>query len=110
LPCISWPWFDLQLDALNSCSFTYNTFIKVLFMFQAVSRSLINVLYVNKQEFSASSWRPNQGYTEMQGQPTIKMYFLVYLSVSLFPNSYLILFWEFYFLIFFHSLYMPKPT
>jgi len=24
--------------------------------------SLINVLYVNKQEFSASSWRSNQGY------------------------------------------------
>jgi len=27
---------------------------------------------VNKQEFSASSWRSNQGYTEMHGQPTIK--------------------------------------
>ena len=31
-----------------------------------------NVLYVNKQEFSASSWRSNQGYTKMHGQPTIK--------------------------------------
>jgi len=31
------------------------------------------VLYVNKQEFSASSWRSNQGYTKMlHGQPTIK--------------------------------------
>jgi len=27
---------------------------------------------VNKQEFSASSWRSNQGYTKMHGQPTIK--------------------------------------
>jgi hypothetical protein len=37
----------LQLDAQNSCLFTYNTFILIL----------INVLYVNKQEFCASSWR-----------------------------------------------------
>jgi len=28
---------------------------------------------VNKQEFSASSWRSNQGYTKMHGQPTIKI-------------------------------------
>jgi len=27
---------------------------------------------MNKQEFSASSWRSNQGYTKMYGQPTIK--------------------------------------
>jgi len=27
---------------------------------------------VNKQEFSASSWRSKQGYTKMHGQPTIK--------------------------------------
>jgi len=27
---------------------------------------------VNKQEFSASSWRSYQGYTKMHGQPTIK--------------------------------------
>jgi hypothetical protein len=33
---------DLQLDAQNSCLFTYNTFIYVL--------------YVNQQEFCASSW------------------------------------------------------
>jgi len=31
------------------------------------------VLYVNKQEFSASSWRLNKGYTKMHGQPTIKI-------------------------------------
>ena len=37
----------------------------------------------------------------------LAIYFLVYLSASLFPNSYIILFWEF---IFFHFLYMPKPT
>jgi len=29
--------------------------------------------YVNKQEFSASSWRSNQGYTKMHGQPTIEI-------------------------------------
>ena len=28
---------------------------------------------MNKQEFSASSWRSNQGYTKMHGQPTIKI-------------------------------------
>ena len=38
----------LQLDAQNSCLFIYNTFI---------IRILINILYVNKQEFCASSWR-----------------------------------------------------
>ena len=37
-------------------------------------RSLINLLYVNKQEFSATSWRSNQGYTMMHGQPIIKIY------------------------------------
>jgi len=31
------------------------------------------MLYVNKQEFSASSWRSDQGYTKMHGQPTIKI-------------------------------------
>jgi len=35
-----------------------------------MQRSLINVLYVNKQEFGASSWRSSQGYTKMHGQPT----------------------------------------
>ena len=34
-------------------------------------------------------------------------HFLVNLSIFLFPNSYIILFWEF---IFFHSLCTPKPT
>ena len=48
---------DLQLDAQNSCLFTYNTFILILI--------LINVLYVNKQEFCASSWRSNQGYCKV---------------------------------------------
>jgi hypothetical protein len=28
---------------------------------------------LNKQEFSASSWRSNQGYSKMHGQPTIKI-------------------------------------
>jgi len=27
---------DLQLDALNSCLFTYNTFIKILYMFRTL--------------------------------------------------------------------------
>jgi hypothetical protein len=31
------PWFDLQLDALNSCLFTYNTFMKLLYMFRALT-------------------------------------------------------------------------
>jgi len=45
-----------------------------MFVFHIVFlRSLINVLYVNKQEFNASSWRSNQGYTKMHGQPTIKI-------------------------------------
>jgi hypothetical protein len=35
-------------------------------------RILINELCINKQEFSASSWRSNQGYTKMHGQPTTK--------------------------------------
>ena len=35
-------------------------------------RSLINVLYVNKQEFCSSSCRSNQGYTTMHGKPIIK--------------------------------------
>ena len=47
---------------------------KKMFVFHIVFlRSLINVLYVNKQEFNASSWRSNQGYTKMHGQPTIKI-------------------------------------
>ena len=33
--------------------------------------------------------------------PHLAIYFLVYLSILLFPNSYIILFWEFYFLPFF---------
>jgi len=28
--------FDLQLDAQNSCLLAYNTFIKILYMFQAL--------------------------------------------------------------------------
>ena len=32
--------------------------------------------------------------------PHLATYFLVYLSILLFPNSYMILFWEFYFLPF----------
>jgi hypothetical protein len=30
------PWFDLQIDAKNSYLFTYNTFIKSLYMFRAL--------------------------------------------------------------------------
>jgi len=39
-----------------------------------VSVGLINVLYVNKQKFSASSWRSNQDYTKMHGQLTINVW------------------------------------
>ena len=45
----------------------------VLYIGRTVLLRLINVLYVNKQEFSASSWRSNQGYTKMHGQPTINI-------------------------------------
>jgi hypothetical protein len=77
---------DLQLDAQNFCLFTYNTSIKILYVFPALpcsssgglrrnciyAASVIvtlcrwlscatvkkeDVLYVNKQEFCASSWR-----------------------------------------------------
>jgi hypothetical protein len=65
---------DLQIDAQNSCLFTYNTFIKTPLRVsstqlrrrppedeQGNARNmysiLISVLYVNKQEFCASSWR-----------------------------------------------------
>jgi hypothetical protein len=41
--------------------------------FNLAYKGLRNILYVNKQEFSASIWRSNQGYTTMHGQPTIKM-------------------------------------
>jgi len=36
---------------------------------------------VNKQEFSASSWRSNQGYTKMHGQPTIKICNSLYITI-----------------------------
>ena len=52
-------------------------------------RSLINVLYVNKQEFSASSWRSNQGYTKMHGQPTIKKKITtMFIYIVLQPDGY----------------------
>ena len=43
--------------------------------FNSGFKGLINVLYVNKQEFSVSSWRSNQDYTKMHGQPTVKILF-----------------------------------
>ena len=56
---------------------TYNYDVDLLMMSRDnarnMQRSLINILYVNKQEFSASSWRSNQGYTKMHSQPTIKI-------------------------------------
>jgi len=45
--------------------------------FNSGFKGLMNVLYVNKQEFSALSWRSNQGYNKMHCQPTIQMYSLV---------------------------------
>jgi len=50
----------------------------------------MNVLYANKQEFSASSWRSNQGYTKMHGQQTIKIFILCLRSQNsrqMFVNS-----------------------
>jgi len=44
---------------------------------------------VNKQEFSASSWRSNQGYTKMHGQPTIKIVEIVFTgTVFFFPEVF----------------------
>ena len=39
--------FDLQLDAQNSYLFTYNTFIKILYMFRALPCSSSGGLYRN---------------------------------------------------------------
>jgi hypothetical protein len=38
---------DLQLDAQNSYLFTYNTFIKILYMFRALPCASSGVLYRN---------------------------------------------------------------
>ena len=40
--------------------------------FNSGFKVLMNVLYVYKQEFCASSWTSNQGYSKMHVQPTIK--------------------------------------
>jgi len=48
--------------------------------FNSGFKGLINVLYVNKQEFSASSWRSNQGYTKMHGQPPIKIPHILHIT------------------------------
>ena len=37
------PWFDLQIDALNSCLFTYNTFIKLLYMFRSLTMQTVTI-------------------------------------------------------------------
>ena len=81
---INAPWFDLQLDALNSC-LNKNLVQKVGDQTKVILRCTVNqpsrfatlnkqdrYTNTNKQEFSASSWRSNQGYTRMHGQPTIK--------------------------------------
>jgi len=36
---------------------------------------------MNKQEFSASNWKSNQGYTKMLGQPVIKVFCCLHLEV-----------------------------
>jgi len=81
---INAPWFDLQLDALNSC-LNKNLVHQVGDQTKVILRCTVNqpsrfatlnkqdrYTNTNKQEFSASSWRSNQGYTRMHGQPTIK--------------------------------------
>jgi hypothetical protein len=65
----------------------YNYDVDLLMMSRVNARNmqriLINVLYVFKQEFSASSWRSNQGYTKMlHGQPTIKINLLAFFIPS----------------------------
>jgi hypothetical protein len=47
-------WFDLQLDALNSCLFTYNTFIKILYMFRALA--LLIIRRYTSQLYMCSLW------------------------------------------------------
>jgi len=37
------PWFDLQLDALNSCLFTYNTFIELVYAFRALTMQTVTI-------------------------------------------------------------------
>jgi len=49
---------------------------------------------------------PFSGASSIPLSPHPAIYFLVHLSILLFPNSYTILFGN---SIFFHSLYMPKP-
>jgi len=44
-------------------------------------------MYVNKQEFSASSWRSNQGYTKMHGQPIIKKRWFFFIALRAFKNG-----------------------
>jgi hypothetical protein len=43
---------------------------------------------VNKQEFSTSSWRSNQGYTKMYSQPTIKIVEIVFTGTVFFSELF----------------------
>jgi hypothetical protein len=51
---------DLQLDAHNSCLFTYNTFIKILYMFRALPRSSSglrhNCIYATSSIVTVCRW------------------------------------------------------
>ena len=50
--------------------------------FNSGIKGLINVLYENKQEFSASSWRSNQGYTKMHCQSNVNVFNCYCVSLS----------------------------
>ena len=53
----------------------------------------LSVMYFFLPPFSTN-------YSSILSHPHLAIYFLFYLSILLFPNSYLIRFWEFYFLPF----------
>jgi hypothetical protein len=59
---------DLQLDAQNSCLFPYNTFIKILYMFRALSSSssggLRNCMYA-----AFCIVIPEDAYIQLQRRP-----------------------------------------
>ena len=117
---------DFQLDAQNSYLFTYNTFIKILYMFRALPCSSSGGLRRNciyavcgivtvcrwlscapvKKEFCASSWKStkvilrctvNQSSRSISWSTSKSCCFQIHIYQS-FGNS-----------ISFHSLYVTKP-
>jgi len=63
------PWFDLQLDAQNSCLFTYNTFIKLLYMFRALPCSSSGGLRRNCIYMQPLVSIPDAAYIQLRRRP-----------------------------------------